>query len=91
MFWVIIVFGLGTCVSEDVQLAYLAGCLKVEVPYFFKTLSLTHCLVMLQRDTFFCLWMINEVMKWRVAEFGLESKRLDHGMPYHILQKLNSF
>ena len=46
-----IVFGLGIGVSEDVLCEYSAGCLKMEVAYFFKTVYLTH-LVLVQTGTF---------------------------------------
>jgi hypothetical protein len=47
-----IAFGLGSSVSKDVLCEYSAGCLKMAVAYFFKTVSLTHYLVLVQRDTF---------------------------------------
>jgi hypothetical protein len=41
-----IAFRLGRSISEDVMLAYSSGCLKVEIAYFFKTVSVTHYLAL---------------------------------------------
>jgi hypothetical protein len=46
MVYVMIAFGLGSSSSEDVLLVYSAGCLKMEVAYFFKTVSVTHYLAL---------------------------------------------
>jgi len=53
-----IAFGLGSSVSEDVMCEYSAGCLKMGVAYFLKTVSLTQLFgVGAERDIFdACGW-----------------------------------